>query len=101
MKRLRVFSILLLVVWSQLAAGEGTIISIEGATIRGNQELPTVLYLVPWQPAEVQSLDKPKQTLASSRPLQRLDRASFLRMQAYHESFRKQNSGEIIEGAEP
>lgn len=69
---------------------ERTVISIEGATIRGDQELPTVLYLVPWQPPKVYSIDKPQQTLASSRLFKQLDRASFVRMQAYHEAFMKE-----------
>lgn len=80
-------SVLLLCVYSHFSSAEGTIISIEGAKIRGNQELPTVLYLVPWKPAKVYELEKPKQTLASTRPIKKLERASFKRMLSYHETF--------------
>ncbi|KZY77043.1 hypothetical protein A3740_11350 [Oleiphilus sp. HI0068] len=91
MKLTQYLMLLTCLILTQVVAAEGTVIAIEGATIRGNQELPTVLYLVPWQPAKVYSLDEPEQTLASSRPIQPLDRASFLRMQSYHEAFSKQN----------
>ena len=90
--QLKKLSLVVLLVWVQNSIAEGTIISIEGATIRGNQELPTVLYLVPWQAPKVYSLNKPEQTLASSRPFKKLDRASFLRMQSYHDAFLTQTS---------
>jgi hypothetical protein len=79
----------------QAAFAEGTRITIEGAKIKGDQELPTVLYLVPWQPAKVYSIDKPAQTLASSRPVKHLNRESFLRMQRYHQAFVESHSNEI------
>ncbi len=72
-----------------LAWAEGAVLEIEGATIRGNQELPTVLYVVPWKPAKVYSLEKPEQSLASSRPLELIERDSFRRMLTYHQQFLK------------
>jgi len=64
------------------------ILSLEGARIRGNQELPNVLYLVPWKPPKIYSLEKPKSNLAASRPFKMLDRSSFKRLLAYHETFK-------------
>ena len=34
-------------------------LNMEGTRIRGNQELPKVLYIVPWQEAEVPNLSQP------------------------------------------
>jgi hypothetical protein len=75
-------------------AAESQIIEIEGAKIRGNQELPTVLYLVPWQAAKVFDLEKKKETLASKRPSEQIDRASFKRLLSYHEHFVQQQGAE-------
>jgi len=66
---------------------ETTRIEIEGARIRGNQELPTVLYVVPWQAPKVYQLEVPKTTLATQRPIKALDRDSFKRLLSYHASF--------------
>jgi len=67
---------------------EEEILTIEGARIRGNQELPTILYLIPWQPPELQSLDVPQQSFAVQRPLEPLERAQFQRMMSYHQHFK-------------
>ena len=66
---------------------ESEIITIDGARIRGNQELPTVLYLVPWQAPKVYKLDTPETTLASQRPIKPLERESFKRLISYHQLF--------------
>ena len=67
---------------------EEEILSLEGARIRGNQELPNVLYLIPWKPPKVYSLDKTKNTLASSPKFKTLDRSSFKRLVNYHQTFK-------------
>lgn len=81
---------LLGVVMSLLTAGawaEPEVLTIEGARIRGNQELPTVLYVVPWQPPVVESLDKPATSFTLQRPLEPLERTEFLRLLDYHSAF--------------
>jgi len=67
---------------------EEEILSLEGARIRGNQELPNVLYLIPWKPPKVYSLDKTKNTLTSSSKFKTLDRSSFKRLVNYHQAFK-------------
>ena len=67
---------------------EEEILTIEGARIRGNQELPTILYLIPWQTPELQSLDVPQHSFAIQRPLEPLERAQFQRMMSYHQYFK-------------
>ncbi len=80
----------LAIILSVLAAGawaEPEVLTIEGARIRGNQELPTVLYVVPWQPPVVESLEKPATSFALQRPLEPLERTEFKRLIQYHDTF--------------
>ncbi len=65
-------------------ASEPEILTLEGARIRGNQELPTVLYVVPWKPPEVRALEKPSQSFALQQPLVFLERDEFKRLIKYH-----------------
>jgi hypothetical protein len=67
---------------------DSQIITIETATIRGNQELPTVLYLVPWQPPEINSLDATQTADITKNDIELIDRNSFKRLIEYHESFK-------------
>lgn len=78
---------------------EDEVITIEGTRIRGNQELPTILYLIPWQPPEVQQLSSPEQTFAIQRPLEPLERQEFKRLITYHEVFLNQSSA--VKSADP
>ena len=71
----------------QPALAEDDVITIEGTRIRGNQELPTILYLIPWQAPEVQQLDAPQQSFAVQRPLELLERQEFRRLIGYYEVF--------------
>lgn len=64
------------------------IITIETATIRGNQELPTVLYLVPWQPPEINSLNASQTQDLTRNTIELIDRSSFKRLIQYHDSFK-------------
>jgi hypothetical protein len=67
---------------------DSQIITIETATIRGNQELPTVLYLVPWQPPEINSLDATQTADITKNNIELIDRNSFKRLIEYHDSFK-------------
>ncbi|MDX1453578.1 MAG: hypothetical protein R3183_13545 [Oleiphilaceae bacterium] len=73
------------------AWAEPEVLTIEGARIRGNQELPTVLYVVPWQPPVVESLEKPATSFALQRKLEPLERTEFQRLMQYHEEFKHKN----------
>jgi hypothetical protein len=67
---------------------EEEILSLDGARIRGNQELPNVLYLIPWKPPKVYSLKEAGNTLSSNPTLKMLDRSSFKRLVNYHQAFK-------------
>jgi len=71
---------------------ENQVITIEGTRIRGNQELPTVLYIVPWQAPKVHQLETPESSLASQRPIKKIERDSFKRLVSYHQTFKQQLS---------
>jgi hypothetical protein len=77
-----------------LAAAQSKVITLEGARIRGGQEAPLVLYLVPWQPPEARSLDRPDEELMLARPVRPLERAEFHRLIGYHEHFQALNPPE-------
>ena len=66
---------------------DAKVITIETATIRGNQELPTVLYLVPWQPPEINSLNATQTADLTKNTIELIDRNSFKRLIEYHEGF--------------
>ena len=68
---------------------EEEILSLDGARIRGNQELPNVLYLIPWKPPKVYRLDQPGNSLGGSSTLQALERSSFKRLISYHQAFKQ------------
>jgi len=70
------------------------VVTLEGARIRGSQEAPLVLYLVPWKPPEAKSLDRPDEELMLARPVKPLERAEFRRLIGYHEHFQAVNRPE-------
>lgn len=72
------------------SAQEKEIITIDGAMIRGDQEMPTVMYLVPWQPPEVQALEQPTERLMVERAFVPLKRGQFQRILNYHDQFMAQ-----------
>lgn len=74
------------------ANAQDEVITLEGARIRGNQEAPLVLYLVPWKPPEAKSLDRPDEELMLARPVKPLKRAEFQRLMGYHQHFQALNA---------
>ena len=85
--RKHLLSLLLLIIAFPCVAQDG-VVTIEGTRIRGDQEVPTVLYLVPWQAPAVQSLARPDERLMLQRPIARLERQEFQRLVSYHQYFR-------------
>ena len=75
-------------------AQESGVVTIEGTTIRGDQEVPTVMYLVPWQPPEVEDLQAPDERLMVEQEFAPLERYEFQRLVRYHEAFRLQKAGQ-------
>jgi hypothetical protein len=63
------------------------VVTIEGTRIRGDQEVPTVMYLVPWQPPEVNELRAPDERLMVNQGLVPVERYEFQRFIQYHEAF--------------
>jgi len=63
------------------------VVTIEGTRIRGDQEVPTVMYLVPWQPPEVDELRAPEERLMVDQSLRPLERYEFQRFIRYHKAF--------------
>jgi hypothetical protein len=68
-------------------------LDMEGTRIRGNQELPKVLYIVPWQTAEIPNLDQPPLESLIDEALSPLDREVFQRKIRYYDALSSQNIG--------
>ena len=66
------------------------VVTIEGTRIRGDQEVPTVMYLVPWQPPEVDELRGPEERLMVDQGPRPLERYEFQRFIRYHDAFIRQ-----------
>lgn len=59
-------------------------LEMQGTSIIGNKELPKVLYIVPWKPAEKVDLSTPAYSSVLDDPLQPLERNSFRRQVQYY-----------------
>lgn len=70
------------------AAESSKVITIETTTLRGNQELPTVLYLVPWQLPKINPLPASQTAEVSYQALEKIERNSFQRLMNYHQMFK-------------
>jgi len=57
----KTFATILLVLWLPAAAQQGDQIELEITTIKGNKELPKILYLVPWK--DIKQAKKAEQKL--------------------------------------
>ncbi len=68
-------------------------LDMEGTRIRGNQELPNVLYIVPWQIAEIPNLDQPPLESLIDEALTPIDRAVFQRKIRYYDTLSTQVPG--------
>ena len=87
---LSVFAATILLPSTLLIAEEGVkddVVVMEGMRIRGNQEQPTVLYLVPWQPPEVKKLTQPEANIAFGQETKPLKRSEFQRWLGYQQWF--------------
>jgi len=67
-------------------------LNMEGTKIRGNQELPQVLYIVPWQEAEVPNLNQPPLQSLIDEALTPVDREVFQRKVRYYDALSVQKA---------
>lgn len=61
----------------------GRIVTLDGSRIQGEQELPTVLYLVPWQPVETTGPAPLEEQLLTEGAVESLEREAFRRRLEY------------------
>ena len=87
----------LLILFTALLLGTPAIsqesLEMEGTRIRGNQELPKVLYIVPWKQAEIPDLSQPPLESLIDEALAPVDRAVFQRKIRYYDSLSTQEVG--------
>lgn len=74
-------------------AQNSEVMVIEGTRIRGDQEMPTVMYLMPWQSPEVEELRARDEQLMIEPEFVSLERYEFQRLVRYHEAFKDELSG--------
>lgn len=72
---------------SVVIAEELQVIELEGTQIRGSQELPSVSYLVPWQPPIPADITAPDSVPVSVSNMQPLERGEFRRIIDFHDQF--------------
>ena len=68
-------------------------LDMEGTRIRGNQELPKVLYIVPWKQAEIPDLSQPPLESLIDEALTPVDREVFQRQIRYYDEIGTQEVG--------
>ena len=85
-----IIPIFLVLLSTSLQAAER--LNMEGTKIRGNQELPKVLYIVPWQEAEVPNLSQPPLQSLINEALTPVDREVFQRKVRYYDALSAQKA---------
>lgn len=65
-------------------------LEMEGTAIIGNQELPKVLYIVPWKPSELPDLSEPPLQSLIDDALAPVDREEFRREVIYRDTLMTQ-----------
>jgi len=64
-----------------------TRIEMQGTAVIGNQELPQILYIVPWKKSELPNMQRPPIAQLINEVLAPLDREEFRREIYYHRVF--------------
>lgn len=90
MKRLLLTSCLFLMSALHLQAEER--IELQGTAIIGNQELPKVLYIVPWKSSELPQLNEPPLESLVDEALSPIDREVFRRQSMYYDALAEQDA---------
>ena len=82
-----IVSKVLLVLSCSCAQANDEVLVIEGTTIKGDQESPNILYVVPWQTPSIDGLES-NLVLPQLQPdLEILERSEFKRLLGYHDHF--------------
>lgn len=68
-------------------------LDMEGTRIRGNQELPKVLYIVPWKRSDIPDLSQPPLESLIDEALAPVDRDVFQRKVRYYDALSTQEVG--------
>lgn len=82
-------SLLILIVVSSPAMTQESL-EMEGTRIRGNQELPKVLYIVPWKRSDIPDLSQPPLESLIDEALTPVDREVFQRKVRYFDALSTQ-----------
>ncbi len=69
-------------------------LEMEGTAIIGNQELPKVLYIVPWKQSELPNISEPPLQSLIDDALAPIDRAEFRREVMYRDALATQQGGQ-------
>jgi 2'-5' RNA ligase len=77
---------LLLLITTLATAHAEDRIELEGTSIFGNQELPKVLYIVPWKDSELPQLQEPPLESLIDQALAPIDRSEFRRQVIYFDA---------------
>ena len=72
--------------YGQQGGDRGQVVTLEGTRIQGEQELPTVLYLVPWQPVASEGPAPMERRLMTGEAPALLEREDFRRQLRYHQT---------------
>lgn len=67
-------------------------IELQGTAIIGNQELPKVLYIVPWKSSELPQLSEPPLESLVDEALSPIDREVFRRQTIYYDALAEQEA---------
>ncbi len=77
----------LFLIATALAVPAETRIKMQGTAIIGNQELPKILYIVPWKQSDLPDMKRPSIARLINKVLTPLDREEFRRQIYYHQVF--------------
>ncbi len=79
----------LILAFTTLSVPAETRIEMQGTSIIGNQELPKILYIVPWKKSGLPRMKRPPISQMINQVLAPLDREEFRRQIYYHRVFFK------------
>lgn len=78
----------LLLLWISQGANADERIIMQGTAVIGNQELPKVLYIVPWKKSELPDLSDPPLESLIDEALKPIDRNVFRRQVEYYQALK-------------
>jgi hypothetical protein len=70
--------------WSAASGAQDDVVTIEGTRIEGDEELPALVFDMPWQPSQFPLLDSREERLMTRRPVTSLERPVVQRQNELH-----------------